>query len=222
MSFYKHVYSPKLIELFKNPKNVGEMPDADVKVTEGSLACGDMITLFLKVDEKTKRIEDIKFLSYGCAANIATTSIMTELVKGKTLEEAKKLTFKEIVEALGGLPPVKMHCAVLSIDGLRSAIRKYEEERGLVEVPKLDESFIRSRLRRIMNPKLGRDIVSTGIVEEIRIRGEKVEIDLNMSEEDEFASYIKEEINERLGKLPNIKELKISFQGGVNLNGYNA
>jgi len=213
MSFYKHVYSPKLIELFKNPKNVGEMPDADVKVTEGSLACGDMITIFLKVDEKTKRIKDIKFLSYGCAANIATTSIMTELVKGKTLEEAKKLTFKEITEALGGLPPVKMHCAVLSIDGLRSAIRRYEEERGLVEVPELDESFVRSRLRRIMNPKLGRDIVSTGIVEKIGIQGEKVEIDLNMSEDDEFASYIKEEIHERLERLPNIKELKVKFEG---------
>jgi len=213
MSFYKHMYSPKLIDIFKNPKNVGEIPDADVKVTEGSLACGDMITIFLKVNEKTKRIEDIKFLSYGCAANIATTSIMTELVKGKTLEEAKKLTFKQIAEALGGLPPVKMHCAVLSIDGLRSAIRKYEEERGLVKVPELDESFIRSRLRRIMNPKLGRDIVSIGIVENIKIQDGKVEIDLNMSESDEFASYVKEEIYERFDKLPNIRELKINFEG---------
>jgi len=212
MSFYKRMYSPKLIEIFKNPKNVGEMPDADVKVTEGSLACGDMITLFLKVDEKTKRIKGIKFLSYGCAANIATTSIMTEMVKGKTLEEAKKITFKQIAEALDGLPPVKMHCAVLSIDGLRSAIRKYEEERGLVEIPELDESFVRSRLRRIMNPKLGRDIVSTGIVESIKTRDGKVEIDLNMSESDEFASYIKEEIHERLDKLPNIREIKINFE----------
>lgn len=207
------MYSEKLLELFRNPKNVGEMPDADVKVTEGSLACGDMITIFLKIDEETKKIGDIKFLSYGCAANIATTSIMTEMVKGKTLEEAKKLTFKQIAEELGGLPPVKMHCAVLSIDGLRSAIRKYEEERGLVEVPELDESFVRSRLRRIMNPKLGRDIVSTGIVEDIKVHDEKVEIDLNMSEGDEFANYIEEEIRERLDKLPNIKELKINFKG---------
>jgi len=207
------MYSPKLIELFKNPKNVGEMPDADVKVTEGSLACGDMITIFLKVDEKTKRIEDIKFLSYGCAANIATTSIMTELVKGKTLDEAKKLTFKQIADALGGLPPVKMHCAVLSIDGLRSAIRKYEEEHGLVKVPELDESFVRSRLRRIMSPKLGRDIVSTGIVEKIRVDEGKIDIVLNMSEDDEFANYIKEEIYERLEKLPNVKELKVHFAG---------
>jgi len=212
MTFYKRMYSPKLIELFKNPKNVGEIPDADVKVTEGSLACGDMITIFLKVDEKTKRIEDIKFLSYGCAANIATTSIMTEIVKGKPLDEAKEVTFKQIAEALGGLPPVKMHCAVLSIDGLKSAIRKYEEERGLVKVPELDESFVRSRLRRVMNPKTGRDIVSTGIVDDIKTHNGKVEINLNLSDEDEFKEYILEEIHERLDKLPNIKELKISLE----------
>lgn len=212
LSFYERMYSPKLLELFKNPKNVGEMPDADVKVTEGSLACGDMITIFLKIDEKIKRIDNIKFLSYGCAANIATTSMMTELVKGKTLEEAKKITFKEIADALGGLPPVKMHCAVLSIDGLRSAIRKYEEERGLIEVPELDESFIRSRLRHVMNPKIGRDIVSTGMVEEMRILDGKVEIDLCIPKNNEFRNYIVEEIHERLEKLPNVKELKINFK----------
>jgi len=212
LSIYERMYSKKLLELFKNPKNVGEMPDADVKVTEGSLACGDMITIFLKIDEKTKRIEDIKFLSYGCAANIATTSIMTEIAKGKTLEEVKKMTFKEIAEELGGLPPVKMHCAVLSIDGLRSAVRKYEEERGLVEVPELDESFVRSRLRHVMNPKAGRDIVSTGIVDEIRVHEGNVEIDLCIPKNNEFKNYIVEEIHERLDKLPNLKRLKINFK----------
>lgn len=212
MSFYKRMYSPKLIELFKNPKNVGELHDADVKVTEGSLACGDMITIYLKVDEKTKKIEDIKFLSYGCAANIATTSIMTEMVKGKTLEEAKKLTFRDIAEAIGGLPPVKMHCAVLSIDGLKSAIRKYEEERGLVEVPDLDISFIRSRIRHVMDPETGRDIMSAGIVKEIKIRDKHVEIDLIFRQNNKFRSYIIEEIRERLEKLPNIKELKLNIE----------
>ncbi|HIE14824.1 TPA: iron-sulfur cluster assembly scaffold protein [Candidatus Bathyarchaeota archaeon] len=206
------MYSPKLIELFKNPKNVGELHDADVKVTEGSLACGDMITIYLKVDEKTKKIEDIKFLSYGCAANIATTSIMTEMVKGKTLEEAKKLTFRDIAEAIGGLPPVKMHCAVLSIDGLKSAIRKYEEERGLVEVPDLDISFIRSRIRHVMDPETGRDIMSAGIVKEIKIRDKHVEIDLIFRQNNKFRSYIIEEIRERLEKLPNIKELKLNIE----------
>ena len=208
-SIYGRMYSQKLLELFKNPKNVGEMPDADAKATEGSLACGDMITIFLKISKDTHEIRDIKFLSYGCAANIATTSLMTEMVKGKNLEEAKRLTFKEIANALGGLPPVKMHRAVLSIDGLRSAIRAYGEERGLVKVPKIDESFVRSRLRHIMNPRVGRDIVSTGMIKEIKLKEGVVEIKLGLSEDDEFKGYILEEINERLGKLPNIKELKV-------------
>lgn len=130
------LYSPKLIELFQNPKNVGEIEDADARVTEGSLACGDMITLYLKIDKDSHKIIDIKFRSYGCAANIATCSIMAEEVKGKTIEEAKKFTFKQIADMFGGLPPVKMHCAVLSIDALRSAIRTYEERHGLVQIPK--------------------------------------------------------------------------------------
>lgn len=212
-SIYGRMYSQKLLELFKNPKNVGEMPDADAKATEGSLACGDMITIFLKIDKDTHRIRDIKFLSYGCAANIATTSLMTEMVKGKTLEEAKKLTFKEVAGALGGLPPVKMHCAVLSIDGLQSAIRAYEEEHGLVKIPQVDESFVRSRLRHVMNPRVGRDIVSTGMVKEIKLKEGGVEIKLGLSEDDEFKGYILEEINERLGKLPNIKELRVNLEG---------
>lgn len=96
------LYSEKLLELFQNPKNVGELEDADAKATEGSLACGDMITIYLKVDRQSQRITDIKFRSYGCAANIATCSMLTEMVKGKTLKEAKKLTFREIAEELGG------------------------------------------------------------------------------------------------------------------------
>jgi len=137
---------------------------------------------------------------------------MTEMVKGKTLEEAKKLTFRDIAEAIGGLPPVKMHCAVLSIDGLKSAIRKYEEERGLVEVPDLDISFIRSRIRHVMDPETGRDIMSAGIVKEIKIRDKHVEIDLIFRQNNKFRSYIIEEIRERLEKLPNIKELKLNIE----------
>lgn len=209
-SIYKRIYSPKLMELFKNPKNVGEMPNPDAKVTEGSLACGDMITIFLKIDEESHRITDIKFLSYGCAANIATTSLMTEMVKGKTIEEAKKLTFKEIAEEIGGLPTVKMHCAVLSVDGLQSAIRAYEEKHGLVEIPEIDESFVRSRLRHVMNPKIGRDIVSSGMIADIKIGEGKIEVDLDVSRAGEFESYIVEEVNERLKGLPTIKEVKVN------------
>jgi len=85
-------YTKLVIEHFKNPHNVGEIPDADVKVTEGSPACGDMITLYLKIDPETKKIVDVKFKSYGCASNIATASIITDLVKGKTVEEAKNIS----------------------------------------------------------------------------------------------------------------------------------
>ncbi|MGB9593759.1 MAG: iron-sulfur cluster assembly scaffold protein, partial [Anaerolineae bacterium] len=125
-------YSEKVIEHFKNPRNVGRMEDYDAKATEGSPACGDMVTLYLKVDEETKTIKDIKFESYGCASNIATGSIITELAKGKTLDEARKISWKAAAEELGGLPAVKVHCSVLAVDTLRAAIRNYEEKHGLV------------------------------------------------------------------------------------------
>lgn len=210
--FYGRMYSQKLLKYFKNPKNVGEMKDYDVKATEGSLACGDMITIYLRVDKETYKITDIKFLSYGCAANIATTSIMTEMVKGKTIEEAKKLTFKQIADALGGLPPAKMHCAILSIDCLRSAIRAYEEEYGLTKAPKVDENFVRSRLRHIWNPKIGKDIVSAGMVEKITIKNGEIEVDIAVSEDDEFKDYVLEETRERLNNLPNIKNIKVDIR----------
>jgi len=124
-------YTKLVIEHFKNPHNVGEIEDADVKVTEGSAACGDMITLYLKVDPQTQRIVDVKFKSYGCASNIATASIITDLVKGKTIEEAKKITWKDAAEALGGLPPVKVHCSVLAADALHSAVDLYLEKKWI-------------------------------------------------------------------------------------------
>lgn len=121
-------YSEKVIELFKNPKNVGELEDADVVVQEGDPTCGDIIQLSMKVEDS--RIKDIRFLSFGCAANIAAGSVMTEMVKGKTLKEAAKVTIKEISDELGGLPPVKMHCSVLASKALQKAlheaIKKYE------------------------------------------------------------------------------------------------
>jgi len=119
-------YSKKVLEYFLNPKNIGEMENPDVVVEEGNPVCGDMLRMFLKV--KDGRIEDIKFLSFGCAANIATGSILTELVKGKTLEEAKKITMKDVAEKLGGLPPIKMHCAILAAKALHKAIEEYEKK----------------------------------------------------------------------------------------------
>ncbi|MEN3008185.1 iron-sulfur cluster assembly scaffold protein [Pseudothermotoga sp.] len=117
-------YTELVLDHFKNPRNLGRIENADAEATEGSVACGDMMTVYLKIEDN--RIVDIKFESYGCAANIATASMMTEVVKGLTLEEAKKITWRDIVERLGGLPPVKYHCSNLAIDTLRKAIEVYE------------------------------------------------------------------------------------------------
>lgn len=117
-------YTELVLDHFKNPRNLGRIENADAEATEGSVACGDMMTVYLKVEDG--KIIDIKFESYGCAANIATASMMTEVVKGLTLEEAKKITWKDIIERLGGLPPVKYHCSNLAVDTLRKAIEVYE------------------------------------------------------------------------------------------------
>lgn len=119
-------YSDRVIELFRNPKNVGEMEDADVTVREGDPTCGDTIQLSLKFEGR--RIEDVKFLSFGCAANIATGSIMTEMIKGMTIEEARGITMRDIEEEVGGLPPVKRHCAVLATRALERALEEGLEE----------------------------------------------------------------------------------------------
>jgi NifU-like protein involved in Fe-S cluster formation len=118
-------YNDLVLEHFKNPRNTGRIEDPDGKATEGSPACGDMVSLYLKVNPETKVIDDIKFESYGCASNIATGSIITELAKGKTIDEAKKITWQEASEALGGLPKIKAHCSVLAVEVLRSAIQNY-------------------------------------------------------------------------------------------------
>src|SRR5512133_952749 len=98
-------YSQKVLDHFMHPQNVGKMENPDATATEGSPACGDQVTVYLKINDESHIIEDISFLSYGCASNIATASMITELAKGKTLDEAKKLTYKDAMEALDGLPP---------------------------------------------------------------------------------------------------------------------
>ncbi|WFO76069.1 iron-sulfur cluster assembly scaffold protein [Desulfurococcaceae archaeon MEX13E-LK6-19] len=118
-------YSPKVLELFRNPKNAGPMPDATVKATAGSPACGDMITIYLKIDEKNEKIIKATFESYGCAANIAVASMLTEVIKGKTLEEAWRISWKELSDELGGLPVIKYHCSILAVGALKRAIREY-------------------------------------------------------------------------------------------------
>ena len=117
------MYSTKVMDHFKNPRNMGEIPDADGVGTVGNPVCGDLMTIYIKV--KNNRLEDIKFKTFGCGAAIATSSMVTELARGKTLEEGMKLSRKDVAENLGGLPPIKMHCSNLAADGLHAAIEDY-------------------------------------------------------------------------------------------------
>jgi len=122
-------YSQKILELFRNPKNLGRMEDATVWASAGSPACGDMISFYLKIDENMV-ITGASFESYGCAANIATASMLTEMVKGKTLEEAWKIGWRNVADEVGGLPSVKFHCGVLAVGALRRAIREFFRKKG--------------------------------------------------------------------------------------------
>jgi nitrogen fixation NifU-like protein len=126
-------YSKKVMDLFKNPKNVGEIKNADGTGKVGNPVCGDLMVIFIKVGlnkKKQEMLKDIKFKTFGCAAAIATSSMITELAKGKTLEEAMKLTRGNVADALEGLPPIKMHCSNLAADGLHSAILDYYKKKG--------------------------------------------------------------------------------------------
>ena len=123
-------YTEKVMENFLKPKNIGELENPDVEVIEGNLTCGDQIQLQLKINPKTKIIEDIKFKSFGCASNIATASVATDLAKGKTIDEAKQIKWKDVSNELGGLPPVKNHCSVLAVETLHKAIKEYEIKNG--------------------------------------------------------------------------------------------
>jgi len=159
-------YSKKVLELFRNPKNLGRIEDADAEALAGSLACGDMIAIYLKVDEATVKIIDAKFESYGCAANIAAASILTEMIIGKTMQDAWKISWKTISDELGGLPPVKYHCGVLAVGALRRAIRAYyasrpkpewlpndltQEEKHALEEEKLIETLAKRAQRAASN-----------------------------------------------------------------------
>ncbi len=119
------MYSDKVLDHFKNPRNVGELEDADAEGTVGNPVCGDMMTIYIKVNGD--KIEDVKFKTFGCGAAIATSSMTTELAKGKTLDEALEITREDVAEALDGLPPVKMHCSNLAADALHEAIKQYKE-----------------------------------------------------------------------------------------------
>lgn len=207
-------YTEKVMEHFKHPRNVGRLEDANAKATEGSPACGDMVSVYLKVNDETKRIDDVTYESYGCASNIATGSIITELAKGKTLEEAKKITWKQAADELGGLPPLKVHCSVLAVDSLRAAIENYEETHGLVKERKpTNVEEVRRRLKKVMNPLVGLDLVKTELVTGIMVEKGRVTIAVDLPETNQFANVIRQEILEKIEPLWDVKEVEVRFAG---------
>jgi len=120
------MYSDKVMEHFRSPRNMGEIKNADGVGTVGNPICGDLMTIYIKV--KNDKITDVKFKTFGCAAAIATSSMITELAKGKTLDEASKITRDNVANELDGLPPIKMHCSNLAADALREAIKDYRKK----------------------------------------------------------------------------------------------
>ena len=131
------MYSPKVMEHFANPHNVGELPDANGVGEVGNQKCGDIMKIYIKVENYI--IVDVKFLTFGCGAAIATSSMATDLIKGQPIEEALKLTNKAVVEALDGLPPVKLHCSVLAEQAIKSAIADYYCRQGIDPTPIVGE-----------------------------------------------------------------------------------
>ena len=130
------LYSEKVMDHFSHPRNVGEMPDADGVGTVGNAKCGDIMQMFIKVDKETGIITDVSFKTFGCGAAIATSSMATELVKGKSIDDALTLTNSAVVEALEGLPPVKIHCSVLAEEAIKAAVADYYKRNGIdKEIP---------------------------------------------------------------------------------------
>jgi nitrogen fixation protein NifU and related proteins len=122
------MYSPKVMQNFSNPQNVGEIPDADGVGTVGNPVCGDLMTIYIKV--KDNKLEDVKFKTFGCGAAIATSSMITQMARGKTIEEALKITRNDVATELEGLPPQKMHCSNLAADALKAAIEDYRKKQA--------------------------------------------------------------------------------------------
>jgi len=124
------MYSEKVMDHFANPRNVGEIENADAVGEVGNATCGDIMKMYLKINDN-EVIEDVKFKTFGCGAAIATSSMATELIKGKTVEEALQLTNKAVIEALDGLPPQKIHCSVLAEEAVKDAIANYYDKKGI-------------------------------------------------------------------------------------------
>ena len=138
------MYSEKVMDHFQHPRNVGEIEDASGVGTVGNAKCGDIMRMFLDIDDEPHIIKECKFKTFGCGAAVATSSMATEMVKGKTIEEAMQITNKAVMEALDGLPPVKVHCSLLAEEAIHAALWDYAQKHGIVieglDKPKSDIS----------------------------------------------------------------------------------
>ena len=134
-------YTEQVMDHFMNPRNMGEMEDASGVGTVGNAKCGDIMRIYIKVEDDV--ITDVKFKTFGCGAAIATSSKATELVKGKTLDEALQITNKQVMDSLGGLPPVKVHCSVLAEEALHAAIQDYKDRLANGEKPASEEEEVK-------------------------------------------------------------------------------
>ena len=138
------MYTEKVMDHFEHPRNVGEIENASGVGTVGNAKCGDIMRIYLDIDDATHMIRDCKFKTFGCGAAVATSSMATEMVKGKTIEEAMQVTNKAVMEALDGLPPVKVHCSLLAEEAIHAALWDYAEKHGIkiqgLEKPKSDIS----------------------------------------------------------------------------------
>ncbi len=130
-------YSDKVMDHFMNPRNVGEIDNASGVGEVGNVKCGDIMRIYLDIDNDTKIINDVKFMTFGCGSAIASSSMATELIKGKTIDEALEITNKAVAEALDGLPPVKMHCSVLAEQAIKAALIDYSKKHN-IHIPALD------------------------------------------------------------------------------------
>ena len=208
----KFPYNETVLEHFRHPHNVGKIEEPDGKAIEGSPACGDMVAVYINVDDEAKTIDDIKFESYGCASNIATGSIITELAKGKTLEEARKITWKQASDVLGGLPKIKAHCSVLAIEGLRCAIQNYEEKRGLVKERKATtQTVVRQRLKKVISPITGLSLVRSSMVDAIEVKHGTVRVIIDLPADHQFAPAMRQEVIEKLEPLWDVNEVVVEF-----------
>jgi nitrogen fixation NifU-like protein len=124
------MYSEKVMEHFRHPHNMGEIENPDAQGEVGNPVCGDMMKVTMKINPETKIIEDIKFKTFGCVSAIACSSVTTDMLKGKTIDDAKKLTKQDIVNELGELPAIKLHCSILSNEAIQKAITEYEKQKA--------------------------------------------------------------------------------------------